>query len=140
MFMGLYSAPADIGNVSPSTLLNMVGIGFDSGQTTLRLFRNDGSGSATAVDLSAGFPITGSQILYERILSAAPDGSDIRYRIERLNSGDVAEGGRALHPRRPARPIPPHGGESAFSPVGSHLHSLRQLRTRSLHQRCRGPG
>jgi hypothetical protein len=84
MFMGLYSA-ADIGNVNPSTLLNMVGIGFDSGQTTLRLLRNDGSGTATAVDLGAGFPTTGSQILYELILSAKPNGSDIRYRIERLN-------------------------------------------------------
>jgi hypothetical protein len=81
-----------IGNVNLSTLLNMVGIGFDSSQTTLRLFRNDGSGSATAVDLGAGFPATGSQILYELILSAEPNGSDIRYRIERLNSGDLAEG------------------------------------------------
>jgi hypothetical protein len=92
MFMGLYSAAADIGNVNPSTLLNMVGIGFDSGQTTLRLLRNDGSGTATAVDLGAGFPTTRSQVLCELILSAEPNGSDIRYRIERLNSGDLAEG------------------------------------------------
>ena len=92
MFMGLYSAAADIANVNPSTLLNMVGIGFDSSQTTLRLLRNDGSGTATAVDLGAGFPTTGSQILYELILSAEPNGSEIRYRVERLNSGDLAEG------------------------------------------------
>src|SRR5690606_23080730 len=39
MFMGLYASAAAIGNVNPSTLLNMVGIGFDSGQTTLRLLR-----------------------------------------------------------------------------------------------------
>ena len=70
----------------------MVGVGFDSGQTTLRLFRNDGSGTATAVDLGAGFPTTGSQVLYELIPSAEPNGSEIRYRIERLNSDDVAEG------------------------------------------------
>lgn len=92
MFIGLYSAASDIGNVNPSTLLNMVGIGFDSGQTTLRLLRNDGSGAATAVDFGAGFPTTGSQVLYELILSPEPNGSDIRYRIERLNSGDLAEG------------------------------------------------
>lgn len=92
MFIGLHSAASDIGNVNPSTLLNMVGIGSDSGQTTLRLFRNDGSGTATAIDLGSGFPTTGSQNLYEVILSAEPNGSEIRYRVERLNSGDVADG------------------------------------------------
>ena len=58
----------------------------------MRPLRNDGSGTATAVDLGAGFPTTGSQILYELILSAEPNGSDIRYRVERLNSGDLLEG------------------------------------------------
>jgi hypothetical protein len=70
----------------------MVGIGFDSGQTTLRLFRNDGAGAATAIDLGAGFPTTGGQDLYELILSAEPSGSEIKYRVERLNGGNVAEG------------------------------------------------
>jgi len=92
MFMGLYSAAADIGNVNPSTLLNMAGIGFDSGQTTLRLFRNDGSGAATAIDLGASFPTNSSETLYELILSAEPNASEIRYRVENLNSGAVAEG------------------------------------------------
>jgi hypothetical protein len=92
MFIGLHSAASDIGNVNPSTLLNMAGVGFDSGQTTLRLFRNDGSGTASAIDLGSGFPTTGSQNLYELILSAEPNGSEIRYRVERLNSGDIAEG------------------------------------------------
>lgn len=92
MFMGLYASATAIGNVNPSTLLNMVGIGFDSGQTTLRLFRNDGAGAAAAIDLGAGFPTTGGQDLYELILSAEPNGSEIRYRVERLNGGNVAEG------------------------------------------------
>lgn len=92
MFIGLHCAAADIGNVNPSTLLNMVGTGFDSGQTTLRLFTNDGSGAAAAIDLGAGFPTTGGQDLYELILSAEPNGSEIRYRVERLNGGNVAEG------------------------------------------------
>jgi Protein of unknown function (DUF2793) len=91
-FMGLYSSAAVIGNVNPSTLLNMVGIGFDSAQTTMRLLTNDGTGVATAVDLGANFPTTGGQDLYELILSAEPNGSEIRYRVERLNSGNVAEG------------------------------------------------
>jgi hypothetical protein len=91
-FMGLYSSASVITNVNPSTLLNMVGIGFDSSQTTMRLLTNDGTGAATAVDLGANFPTTGGQDLYELILSAEPNGSEIRYRVERLNSGNVAEG------------------------------------------------
>jgi hypothetical protein len=92
MFMGLYNTITAIGNVNPSTLLNMVGIGFDSGQTTMRLLTNDGTGAATAVDLGAGFPTTGGQDMYELILSAQSNGSEIRYRVERLNGGNVAEG------------------------------------------------
>lgn len=92
MFMGLYASTTAIGNVNPSTLLNMVGVGFDSGQTTLRLLTNDGTGAATAVDLGANFPTTAGWDMYELILSAEPNGSEIRYRVERLNSGHVAEG------------------------------------------------
>lgn len=92
MFMGLAGQATAIGNVNPSTLLNMVGIGFDSGQTTLRLFTNDGAGVATAYDLGTGFPTTGSQDLYELILSAEPSASVIRYRVERLNGANVVEG------------------------------------------------
>lgn len=92
MFMGLYNTVTAIGNVNPSTLLNMVGVGFDSGDTTLQLMTNDGTGAATKTNLGAGFPTTGGQDLYELILSAQPNGSEIRYRVERLNGGNVAEG------------------------------------------------
>jgi hypothetical protein len=39
-----------------------------------------------------GFTATGSQILYELILSAEPNGGDIRYRVDPWNSGNLAEG------------------------------------------------
>jgi len=91
MFMGLYSATS-IGNVNPSTLLNMVGIGFDSGDTTMSIMTNDGTGAATKTSLGAGFPTTGGQDLYELILSAEPNGTSINYRVERLNGGNVATG------------------------------------------------
>lgn len=91
MFMGLYSATS-IGNVDPSTLLNMVGIGFDSGDTTMSIMTNDGTGAATKTSLGAGFPTTGGQDLYELILSAEPNGTTINYRVERLNGGNVATG------------------------------------------------
>jgi hypothetical protein len=91
LFIGLHGAATSIGNVNPSTLLNLVGIGADAGETTLRLLSNDASGSATRVDLGAGFPV-GAHELYELILSAEPNASTVQYRVERLNGGNVAVG------------------------------------------------
>jgi Protein of unknown function (DUF2793) len=91
-FMGLYSSAAVIGNVNPSTLLNIFGIGFDSGDTTMSLINNDATAGAVKTSLGAGFPTAGGQDLYELILSAEPNGTEVRYRVERLNGGNVAEG------------------------------------------------
>ncbi|ABE39229.1 hypothetical protein RPD_1994 [Rhodopseudomonas palustris BisB5] len=92
LFAGLVGSAGAIGNVNPSTLSNLIGVGFDSGDATLSLISNDGSGAATKTGLGAGFPTTGGQDLYELLLSAEPNGSEVRYRVERLNSGDVASG------------------------------------------------
>lgn len=64
-FVGFTSAGGVIGNVNPSSLLNIIGFGIDSGQTTVRLFRNDGSGTASATDLGANFPATTADVAYE---------------------------------------------------------------------------
>ena len=92
-FVGLYGTATAIGNVNPSTLLNMVGLAVDSGQTTWRIMRNDGSGTATAIDLGANFPAnTSGADLYELALWCAPNSGTINYRVERLNTAFVAEG------------------------------------------------
>lgn len=90
-FVGLYDA-ANIGNVNPSSLVNMVGVGIDSGQTTVRMFRNDGSGTATAVDLGASFPATTANVVYELRLYCAPNGGEVFYSLERLDSAAFTEG------------------------------------------------
>jgi hypothetical protein len=95
LFAGLRSSAAAIGNVDPSSLVNIVGVGADAGQTTLRLLTNDGSGTATATDLGARFPInTSSTEVYELTLSCEPNSSVIRWRLERLNTAanDIVEG------------------------------------------------
>jgi hypothetical protein len=93
MFVGMSATTAAIGNVNPSTLLNSVGVATDNAQTTLRITTNDGSGTATAIDLGANFPANTSSVdLYEVTLYCAPNGADIKYRVERLNTGHVAEG------------------------------------------------
>lgn len=43
-------------STNPSTLTNIIGVGWDAGQTTMRVFHNDASGTATTMDLGGSFP------------------------------------------------------------------------------------
>ena len=93
MFVGLSATAGVLGNADPSTFLNQIGLGCDAGQTTLRIIHNDGAGVSTLVDLGANFPAqTLSTDMYELQLYCAPNGSTVSYRVERLNTGHVAEG------------------------------------------------
>ncbi len=91
-FVGMYGGAGVIGNVNPSTLLNIVGFGIDAGQTTARFFNNDGAGAATAVDLGASFPATTADVVYEARVFCAPNGTAVGYSLERLDSAALAEG------------------------------------------------
>ncbi len=50
---GVNAAPTD---VNPSTLTNIVGLGWDSGDTNLSIIHNDAAGTATKIPLGANFP------------------------------------------------------------------------------------
>lgn len=90
-FVGLLNGTVAVGNVNPSTLLNMVGFGIDAGQTTVRFMSNDGAGAATATDMGASFPATTAGVVYEVRIFCPPNGT-ISYSIERLDSAALAEG------------------------------------------------
>lgn len=93
LFAGLLANGAVIGNVNPSTLLNVVGVGSDSGDTVLSIITNDNAGTATKTSLGAAFPAdTQSTDLYELALFCPPNAARIAYRVTRLNTGDVASG------------------------------------------------
>jgi hypothetical protein len=93
LFAGLWVAGGAVGNVDPSTLLNMVGIGLDAADTNLQIMHNDGAGAATKVDLGASFPgRTNAVDLYKLELSCIPNGSDITYTVTRLNTGATTSG------------------------------------------------
>ena len=86
-------AASSIGNVDPSTILNMIGVGTDAGEANLSIMHNDGSGAATKVALGANFPDhTLSVDAYELVLFCAPNTSTVGYQVTRLNTGDVASG------------------------------------------------
>lgn len=55
LFAGL-TGLGTIGNVNPSTLLRMIGVGANSGDTNLQFMHNDSVGTAVKVDLGSNFP------------------------------------------------------------------------------------
>ncbi|MGQ0563657.1 MAG: hypothetical protein ACT4OK_01115 [Gemmobacter sp.] len=59
MFLGVRVNDAALTNVDPGGLINVAGIGHNSGETTLRVYGADGT-PATPVDLGSDFPALGS--------------------------------------------------------------------------------
>lgn len=92
LFIGLNDSLSGLlGGAEPSALTQCAGFGYDGGQTTWRVLHNDGSGSATAVDLGANFPVNDSDI-YDLFLWALPNGSAIYYQVDRLGTAHTASG------------------------------------------------
>lgn len=93
-FVGLDAATGVSTDVNPSTLTSIVGMGWDSADTNIQVMHNDGSGTATKVDLGANFPVptSDSTEVYELRLRADPNGSTIVYTAIRLSTGDEATG------------------------------------------------
>jgi hypothetical protein len=91
-FVGLSADTAAPTNVEPNTINNSVGVAVLSTSGNLQIFTRDGT-TAQTIDLGASFPGNSlSADLYELMLYAPPNGTTIDYRVERLNSGNVAEG------------------------------------------------
>ena len=90
-FVGLYGTAAVIGNVNPSSLVNIVGVGYDAAQTTLRILYNDGTSTASSVDLGANFPVNTTN-LYTIHLWCAPNSSSIWYLVRNESTGNIASG------------------------------------------------
>lgn len=87
-FVGL--AAASITAVNPSSQTNIIGVGTDDTDANLQIIYNDGSGTATKIDLGANFPDhTLSADLYELAIYCAPNSTTIGVQVTRLNTGDT---------------------------------------------------
>jgi len=90
LFYGLSSAStANPTNVEPDTLLNLVGICKLSTSNNFHIIHNDGSGTATTIDLGANFPTTTTDAsIYFKLTC---NGSTVAYLVERLDAdGNIA--------------------------------------------------
>ncbi len=94
-FIGFSTTTAALAPATdPTALLNLFGFGWNSAHTTMRFLHNDGSGTATSVDLGANFPVqTAATNFYEvRIFAPSGGGQTVHWAATRLNDGAFASG------------------------------------------------
>ncbi len=93
-FVGMTSATAAPTDVQPSSLLSMCGMGWDAADTNIQMMTNDGTGTATKVDLGANFPVptVDRTKAYEFQLYCAPNASTMSYKVTDMGTGNVASG------------------------------------------------
>jgi len=101
-FYGMASSTADLnyGTVSGflvSSLLNIIGVGNDTGDANLQIFHNDATGTATKIDLGASFPANRtigaiSTTVYEIQLINLPATLTVQYRVINKETGAIATG------------------------------------------------
>jgi hypothetical protein len=94
-FAGMLGSAAAPTDVQPSTLLNMVGMGWDAADTNIQFMRNDASGAATKIDLGASFPVpaVADATMYEICMFAPPGTTQsLSYMVTDLVSGATATG------------------------------------------------
>ena len=87
-FFGLTDSASALTNVEITSLTNIIGFGQVAADTNMRVVCNDGSGTASSIDLGSNFPMTNGN-LYELGLVWAPGDTKIRWSVYRV-LGDVA--------------------------------------------------
>jgi len=94
LFAGLTASTAAPTDVDPSTLINMIGVGYDSADTNFQIFSNDATGIATKINLGASFPkpTTDRPGPYALTLSCAPFASTVEYEFTDVNTGAKTTG------------------------------------------------
>lgn len=95
LFVGMSASVAAPTDVNPSTLVNMMGVGYDAADTNMQFMHNDASGTATKIDLGASFPRPSADRtkMYELAIFAAPNGGDdFSYAVTDLGTGAIASG------------------------------------------------
>jgi len=92
-FVGLYAGNGlSIGNVNPSTLVNCIGFGSDTGDTNIQLIHNDATGTATKFDLGVNFPANTQNVdTYTCAFFIDRHNSKMYAQIERINTGHVSD-------------------------------------------------
>jgi hypothetical protein len=93
LFTGLLGAAGvPSASIVPGSMLDALGVGWDSGDANLSIIHNDASGAATKINLGASFPANSTSNVYELVLFCPANGSAVEYRVTKLNDGTQATG------------------------------------------------
>lgn len=98
--LGAYNTDLNYGGSSTllvSSLTNIIGIGSDSGDVNLQVIYNDGSGTASKIDLGSNFPANRTSgnaqtTIYSVQLYNYPGSSSVLYEVTNQETGSVANG------------------------------------------------
>jgi hypothetical protein len=98
--MGAYNTDLNYAGTSVlaiNPITNIIGVGNETGDTNLQVFHNDGSGTASKVDLGSGFPANrtagaASTTVYSIQLYNEPGSSSVLYEVINQETGAVAQG------------------------------------------------
>lgn len=101
-FYGMAGQTTDLGYagvslVQVSTLTNLIGVGSDAADTNLQIIHNDATGTATKIDLGAGFPANRTAgaamtTVYSVMLYNAPASTSVIYKVTNNETGAIAQG------------------------------------------------
>lgn len=89
-FIGLAALTTALAG-NPSAQLNMIGMGYDAADSSAgnwQMMRNDGSGTATRVDLGANAARNTTDV-YDLYMWCAPNGADITVKVVNVSTGVI---------------------------------------------------
>jgi len=91
-FYGFREDPAEIpGTADPSSLVNMIGMALDAGDTQWSLMHKGPSGAATIIPLGAAFDVSTTAAMSLQ-LSADPNGTEVDWIARNISTGQVQSG------------------------------------------------
>ncbi len=93
-FIGLQASTGAPTDVNPSTLLNIIGVGYDSGDTNWQVMTNNGTGAAAKVDTGIAKPTTDRQTMYSIMIFSPPGGAWVGVRIVDEGTGATFDSGQ----------------------------------------------
>lgn len=85
-FMGVRAATAAPTAVNPSTLMSIIGLGYDATDTNVQIMHNDATGTATKIDTGWAVPSTDSTAFYELELYAPETLGVVKYRATQITA------------------------------------------------------
>lgn len=92
-FVGLTGTVAATATTqAPSALTSCLGVGFDSGETTLSFYNNDASGAAVKTSLGSDFPAGDAAAMFDLTIFCKSNDSQVSYEMSRLDAAGNVEG------------------------------------------------